>query len=118
MSRLPEEMDHGEPLRSAIQIMGELHVRHIPVMKGMELFGILSRQDMHDACLRFGSTREDRDVGDVCTRDVLTVTPLTKIPEVARAMVDRGITSAIVMDGDVLVGIFTSTDALRVLADA
>jgi CBS domain-containing protein len=32
-------------------------------------------------------------------------------------MVERGVTSALVTDGDVLVGIFTSTDALRVLAD-
>lgn len=86
-------------------------------MHGVELFGVLSRQDVQDAWLRFGETADEKPVGDVCTRDVLTVDPLAKIPDVAREMVERGITSALVLDAGVLVGIFTSTDALRVLAD-
>ncbi len=98
--------------------MTERHVRHIPVMNGVELFGVLSRQDVQDAWLRFGETADEKSVGDVCTRDVLTVDPLAKIPDVAREMVERGITSALVLDAGVLVGIFTSTDALRVLAEA
>ena len=118
MSRLPEEVDRAAPLRSALQTMTERHVRHIPVMNGVELFGVLSRQDVQDAWLRFGETADEKSVGDVCTRDVLTVDPLAKIPDVAREMVDRGITSALVLDAGVLVGIFTSTDGLRVLADA
>lgn len=118
MSRLPEEVDRTEPLRSALRTMNERHIRHIPVMDGANLYGILSRQDVQDAWLRFGETADEKSVGDVCTRDVLKVSPLTTIADVARQMTERGVTSVLVVDADMLVGIFTSTDALRVLADA
>lgn len=118
MSRLPEEIDYREPLRSAQRLMNERHVRHIPVMNGVDLYGVLSRQDVQDAWLRYGETADEKAIGEVCTRDALTCDPLAKICDVADAMVQRGVTSALVMDAGVLVGIFTSTDALRVLAEA
>ncbi len=117
MSRLPQEVEHHEPLSVAVQLMSEHHIRHIPVMDGVRLLGVLSRQDVQDAWLRFGGTAGEKKVADVCTRDVLSVDPLSTIPEVAGAMVTRGITSALVTDAGVLVGIFTSTDALRVLSE-
>lgn len=118
MSRLPEEIDYRELVRSAQRLMSERHVRHIPVMNGVELYGMLSRQDVQDAWPRYGETADEKPIGEICTRDVLTFDPLAKICDVAEAMVKRGVTSALVMDAGVLVGIFTSTDALRVLAEA
>ena len=53
----------------------------------------------------------------MCTRDPLTVGPMTPIVEVAQAMIERHVGSALVADGGVLVGIFTSTDALRLIAE-
>jgi CBS domain-containing protein len=117
MSRLPEEIDRRESVATALRRMQVNEVRHIPVMDGPEVFGILSRHDVLDACLRHGPRAESLPVGDVCTIGPFTVSPLETIPTVAAQMVERGVTSALVTDGDVLVGIFTSTDALRVLAD-
>jgi acetoin utilization protein AcuB len=116
MSRLPEEIDRRESLATALRRMQEHDVRHIPVMDGAELFGVLSRQDVLDACLRHGPRAECLAVGAVCTVAPLTVSPVDTIAAVAAQMVERGVTSALVTDGDMLVGIFTSTDALRVLA--
>ena len=118
MSHLPEEIDRREQVASAIERMKARHIRHLPVMDGPRIFGILSRQDVQDAWFRYGSGAGRRAVGDVCTRDPLTVSPLATIPDVARKMVDRGVTSVLIVDGGVLVGIFTSVDALRVLTDA
>jgi acetoin utilization protein AcuB len=118
MSHLPEEIDRREPLASALRRMRELEIRHLPVMDGPEVFGLLSRQDVHDAWLRHGARTEKQSVGDVCTREVLMVPPLTPVPEVAQRMIARGVTSALVMDDGMLVGIFTSVDALRMLAEA
>ena len=115
MSRLPAETDRREPLEAVVANMREQHCHHVPIMDGTHLFGILSRQDLHELALREG-TRKDLVAGDVCTRDPLTVAPLTPIVEVARAMVERQVGSALVVDGDVLVGIFTSTDALKLIA--
>ena len=76
-----------------------------------------SLPDLHERALRDDTPIEKLVAGDVCTRDVLTVEPMAPIVEVAQAMVARRVSSALVTEGDVLVGIFTSTDALRLIAE-
>ena len=44
------------------------------------------------------------------------VGPLTPLRDVAKTMVEHRVASVLVVDGSVLVGIFTTTDALRLLA--
>jgi CBS domain-containing protein len=117
MSRLPAETDRREPLRAVVDHMREQRCHHVPVMDGPRLYGILSRQDLHELTLQGDASAEDLVAGDVCTRDVLTVGPMTPIVEVAQTMIDRRVSSALVTDGDLLVGIFTSTDALRLIAE-
>lgn len=117
MSRLPEEVDRRDTLATAVDRMSELDVRHIPVMDGASVYGVLSRADALDAWLRDGQRARESAVGDVCTRQPLEVAPTAPIGEVAAQMLERGVTSALVSNGKVLVGIFTSTDALRVLAE-
>ena len=117
MSRLPAEADRRDSLSAVVQHMREQHCHHVPVMDGLHLFGVLSRQDLHELALKGGAFSEDLVAGDVCTQDVLTVGPMTSIVEVAQTMIERQVSSALVTDGDVLVGIFTSTDALRLIAE-
>ena len=116
MSRLPAEIDRQEPLAAAIRLMREQHCHHVPVMDGPRLYGILSRHDLHELALREPESAMKRTAGEVCTRDPLTVAPLTPVVEVAQRMLERGVGSALVTDADMLVGIFTGTDALRLLA--
>jgi acetoin utilization protein AcuB len=115
MSRLPHEIDQRERLATAIRMMETYAIRHLPVMDGPRLVGILSRQDVQNALHRHGAKAEADAIGDVCTREPLTLPPTTAVPEAARRMVERGVTSALVVDDGVLVGIFTSVDALQVL---
>lgn len=118
MSRLPAEIDRRESLAAAVERMRDEGVRHLPVMDGARLYGILSPRDVTTAWVREGEGAAELPVGDVCTTTPLTVAPTESVREVARRMVARGVTSAIVVDGPVLVGIFTSSDALAILADA
>lgn len=119
MSPLPVEIDRRDTLATAIDRMREHRIRHLPVMDGPNVFGILSRQDVQDAWLRHGTGAGAgaQAVGDVCTIDPLSVSPVAAITDVARTMVGRGVTSALIIDEGMLVGIFTSIDALRVLAE-
>ena len=117
MSHLPAETDRREPLSAVVRQMRAEHCHHVPIMDGPRLYGILSRQDLHELALQGGKSIEDLRAGDVCTRELLTVEPMTPIVEVARAMVDRQVSSALIADGGILVGIFTSTDALRLIAE-
>ncbi len=117
MSHLPAEVDRHDPVSDIAEKMREQHCHHIPVMDGSHLYGILSREDLHELTLREQATAKELVAGDVCSRDLLTVHPLMPIAEVAKEMIDRKVGSALVTDGGVLVGIFTSTDALRLIAE-
>ena len=114
MSRLPADVDRRDPLSAAVARMREEHSHHVPVMDGARVYGILSSQDL--GALGLDAASSEKTVGDVCTVDPLTVDPMTPISEVAKAMLDRSVSSALVTEGDALVGIFTSTDALRMIA--
>ena len=116
MSRLPAEADRHDPLSAVVQHMREQHCHHVPVMDGPRLYGVLSRQDLHELALRNGVSTGEITAGDACTRDVLSVGPTTPIVEVAQAMMERHVSSALIVDGDVVVGIFTSRDALQLIA--
>jgi acetoin utilization protein AcuB len=116
MSRLPEEIDRRTPLATVARRMRELEIRHMPVLDGPRIFGVLSEHDALEAWRRHGAHAGGMPVGDVCTREPLVVAPTDSVPAVAQRMVSRGVTSALVADGGVLVGIFTGVDALRILS--
>lgn len=117
MSHLPAETDRRERLHVVMRQMHEQNCHHMPIMDGPRVYGILSRQDLYELALQSGKSSEELVAGDVCTRDPLIVGPMTPIVEVAESMIDRHVSSVLVADGDVLVGIFTSSDALRLIAE-
>lgn len=55
-------------------------------------------------------------VGERMSRDVLATEPGVSLREAARRMVERGVGSIVVLEGDRLVGILTERDVLRVFA--
>jgi CBS domain-containing protein len=55
-------------------------------------------------------------VGELMTRDVLTVDPSDTIGEAAERMVDLGVSSAVVSDYGRLIGILTERDLTRAVA--
>jgi CBS domain-containing protein len=56
-------------------------------------------------------------LGELMTREVLTVAPEDTLGESAQKMVDRGVGSAVVSDYGRLIGILTERDVLRAVAD-
>lgn len=116
MTRLPIEAERCETVADAAKIMQSNHIRHIPVMRGSNLHGLVSKIDIHEARLRFADEIDRISLEEICQRDVLTVDPLCPINEVAEQMLKRGVGSAVVVDCGFVVGIFTTTDALRALS--
>jgi CBS domain-containing protein len=55
-------------------------------------------------------------VGDICTKEVITVDVETPLPEIADIMTDRGVHLLPVMDGKRLVGIIGKKDIIRAIA--
>jgi CBS domain-containing protein len=55
-------------------------------------------------------------VGEIMSRELVTVAPTSTVAEAATIMGEHQVGSALVVDGDRPVGIFTERDALRALA--
>ncbi len=118
MSRLPVELESHEPATRAEEVLREHDVRHAPVVEGAHLYGIVSERDLLAARLRLGADFEKASLAEVCQREPLTVSPVAPVGEVAAEMHAAHVGSALVAEGSVLVGIFTTTDALRAIASA
>jgi len=117
MAPVPIVIEKDAPLSEAHRIMREHQIRHLPVMDGAELVGLVSIGDLH-----LMETLKDIDsttvpVSEAMTRELYTVGPDTEVRTVALNMYSRKLGSALVVKDGKLVGLFTTVDALRVLAD-
>lgn len=118
MTASPHSIGYDQPLMQAHQVMREHHIRHLPVLNGGHLVGILSDRD-----LAFIENLKDVDAAKVRVDDAMTPTPYSvkksaRLGQVAREMAEHRYGSAVVMESDHVVGVFTTVDALRALADA
>lgn len=113
---------------SKAEILFEKHkIRHIPVVNGSKVVGMLSLTDL----LRISfvdSAFEDEDeidtvvydmfnISQVMTKNIITITPETTIREAAEILANREFHALPVVKNDVLVGIITTTDLIKYLLE-
>jgi acetoin utilization protein AcuB len=116
MTRAPHTVGIDQTLSVAHRIMRDHDLRHLPVLASGKLVGLVTERDL---ALVEALRRLDIDqttVEKAMTRDPYTVTPDTPVVEVARRMAACRHGSVVVLDGDVVAGIFTTVDALLALA--
>jgi acetoin utilization protein AcuB len=96
--------------------MRDHQIRHLPVEDGGKLVGVLTDRDVKLAASFQGS--EKLTVEDAMTPDPFTVTPQTPLDHVTEVMAEHKYGCAIVrQDNGKVVGIFTATDAVRLLGE-
>lgn len=117
MTHLPVEVERCETAQETFDVMETHGVHHIPVMSGSHLHGILSRDNLLEAQLRLGDQFAGTSIASLCTSDPLVVSPIEPIDAVVRKMQRRKTDCALVMDGGFVVGVFTTTDVMRFVAD-
>lgn len=106
------------PIDDLRQLMQEFGVRHLPIVRGSRVVGIVSDRDVR--VVQGLSLEHSIQVraGDIMAGDPVTVTAGTPLDEVAYTMSDRKIGSVIVYeDSGEFLGIFTVTDALNALIE-
>ena len=107
-----------EPLTEAYQRMQENQVRHLPVTDGDQLVGILSARECDLLQLVPADVQSGLKVDAAMSKNVYTVEADTPVDVVAREMSRQKYGSALIVEKNETVGVFTTTDALRALSDA
>ena len=113
-------------LSSVFLLMKEKKVKHIPVVKGNKLKGLVSDRDIkeyspskatsldiHELHYLLAKTR----IKDIMHTKVITTTPETPVEEAAMLMLDENIGALPVLDNGNLVGIISDKDIFHALVD-
>jgi acetoin utilization protein AcuB len=116
MTPAPHTVGFEQTLEEAHQIMRTHRIRHLPVLHGGKLVGVVSQRDLALIESLPGVEAKEVPIEDAMTTDVYVVSPRAPIRVVASEMADRKLGSAVVVDGERVVGMFTVTDACRALA--
>jgi CBS domain-containing protein len=119
-------------IRDAMQLLSERHVSGAPVVDGGKVVGIFSSSDLLALLADLNDTTpsltfrqrksrttplEDITVDEVMTRKVQSLPPDCSIEEAAQVMVKKQIHRVLVMDGDILLGIVSTSDVAKAVAE-
>ena len=100
------------------RLMKKNGIRHLPIVRGTRVVGIISDRDLRVATALNLGDRVDVHAGDIMVADPVTVRSTATLDEVAFEMSQDKIGSVIVNDeNDEFLGIFTVTDALNALIE-
>jgi len=107
-----------ESVITAYERMLEHDVRHLPVLRGEQLVGVLFKSDLKLVQALSREVLRPVQVQSVMVTEYYTVAPDEALDVAAREMSKRKWGSALVLDQGKVVGVFTTTDALRALSDS
>lgn len=104
------------PVRGAQQLMRSANMRDLVVMEGERLAGVLSQLDLYLIQSLSGADPESAVVEEAMAPHPYVVGPEAPVQEVARTMWKERCGSAVIVDQEKVIGIFTIFDALHALS--
>lgn len=118
MTRDPVTTTQSTPLSDAYRLLCEYEIRHLLVVDGDELVGILSDRDVaRRFYLESPNSWMSAVVEDVMTPHPVTVTPEESIANAALIMHNQKISGLpVVSPGGTVQGILTTSDLLEIIA--
>lgn len=115
----PVSIQQTESLSRASALLSGLEVRHLPVLAGTRLIGMLSDRDLQADRELMDSHRADSSpVSAVLASDVVVVSPDDEISEAIDLMLSHKVGALPVVEAEhVLVGILSYSDLLGAVRD-
>jgi CBS domain-containing protein len=119
-------VQENEKLSSVVEMFRKHKIRHIPVLEGKKITGIISRTDINR--LTFGALFENQEGADEAVLEILTINQVMtskpkvvseddSIKEIAEIFASEEFHALpVVANGD-LKGIVTTTDVIKYLLD-
>ena len=93
--------------------MASKNVGSLLVMKGDKLVGLISERDYTRKVILSGKSSKDTTVGNIMTRDLITVTPMDSVTEALRRMTTSKVRHLPVLDGESVVGMISIGDLVK-----
>jgi len=115
-------LDVNDELSLANDIMRLGRIRHLPVVDGSRLVGLVSERDLFRSSLAHalgygGSASRNLmkalRIKDIMVREVATISPEAKLFDAVKLMMEKKIGCLPVVEDDRLVGLITETDILQ-----
>ncbi|WP_108867343.1 CBS domain-containing protein [Aquimarina aquimarini] len=120
-------LNHTNGLETAEMLFKEHNIRHIPVVSGETIIGMLSYTDLLRISFADAVDIDEKDVDtvvyemftieQVMAKNLVSVNSNTTIKEVAEILAKKEFHALPVIDNNVLVGIVTTTDLINYLLD-
>ncbi len=127
MTKQPLTAEPTTSIKAAWKKIQEQRIRHLPVVDGGKLVGIVTDRDLRRVLPSPATSLEIHElnylldkitVSEVMTKDVITTAPFTAIPEAARTLLRNRIGALPVVESGMLVGILSLTDVLEAYTSA
>ncbi|HRG17905.1 MAG TPA: CBS domain-containing protein [Flavobacterium lutivivi] len=119
------KLNLGDDLTKAETLFKKNHIRHIPVVSGNKILGMLSYTDLLRISFADAVDEEEIEVDvtvynmftieQVMTRNLVTISPDSCIKEVAEILAVKEFHALPVVQDELLVGIVTTTDLIKYL---
>ena len=116
-------------LSEAVAILADNHVGGVPVVRGEKVLGVFSAADVlayladlnagppSDSLRHRRTSLEQVTVSELMTRELKSLAPNCTVEQAADFMRENQIHRVLVMDGSRLVGIVTTTDVAKAVAE-
>ena len=119
-------VQENEKLSIVVEMFRKHKIRHIPVLSGRKITGIISRTDINR--LTFGALFENQEGADEDVLEILTISQVItckakvvseddSIKQIAEIFANEEFHALPVVAGDELKGIVTTTDVIQYLLD-
>ena len=119
-------VQENEKLSKVVEMFRKHKIRHIPVLSGKKISGIISRTDINR--LTFGALFENQEGADEAVLEILSINQVMtakpkvvseddSIKDIAEIFANEEFHALPVVSGDELKGIVTTTDVIQYLLD-